>query len=137
MKLITKFIKSNITKIPIPNFIKSSPLYRRFAKGVMWSFIGAVISQSLTLLASIPVARMLGANGYGELGIIQSTLAMFALFAGTSLGFTATKYVSELEETNPERAGKLIGLTYDTAIIAGGFCPFYFALELPIYLNIS
>jgi len=115
-----QFVKKYITKISILSFVNSNSLYSRFAKGVMWSFIGAVISQGLTLLASIPVARRLGAEVYGELGIIQSTLAVFAIFAGTSLGLTATKHVAELAKTEPKRAGKLIGLTYETALIAGG-----------------
>lgn len=99
--------------------ITTSPLYTRYISGALWSFLGTLISQSLTLLASILVARKLGANVYGELGIIQSTLSVFALFAGSSLGLTATKYVAELEKDDEPRASKLIALTFATAIFAG------------------
>jgi len=114
--------------------LSANPLYARFANGVWWSFIGALISQGLSLLASVPVARTLGAVGYGELGVIQSTLALFALFTGTSLGLTATKYVAELNENDPERANKLIGLTSGTAFVISGVLAILLVVGAP-YLS--
>lgn len=107
-------------RVPIINLLIHNKLYARFIKGAWWSLIGAIISQGLTLLASFPVAKMLGPEGYGELGIIQSTLAMFALFGGTSLGSTATKYVAELGSINPNRASRIISLSFSTATVIGG-----------------
>ncbi len=86
-------------------------LHLRFAKGAFWSLAGAVILQGATLLVSIPVARLLGQASYGELGIILSTLTMFAVFTGPSLGMAATKYVAEYRATDPERASRIMGLT--------------------------
>jgi len=37
---------------------------------------------------------LLGTVGFGELGVIQSTVGMFGVFAGLGLGMTATKYVA-------------------------------------------
>jgi len=83
----------------------------RLANGVFWSFAGSIAYQGLALLATIPVARLLGSTGYGELGIIQSTLMTFMIFSGPSLGQTATKYVAELRGKDPERVERIIGLT--------------------------
>ena len=62
--------------------IENSPLGYRLAKGVFWSMAGAVISRGLMLVASVLVARMLGKVGFGELGMIRSSVGMFGVFAG-------------------------------------------------------
>ncbi|MDQ3920568.1 MAG: oligosaccharide flippase family protein, partial [Acidobacteriota bacterium] len=60
---------------------------------------------------AVIAARCLGRKGYGELGIIQSTVGMFQVFAGFGLGLTATKYVAEFKRQNPERAGHIIAVS--------------------------
>ena len=94
-------------------------LRARFAGGAFWSLAGAVIAQGLQLAASIAVARWLGKVGFGELGILNSTVGMFGAFAGLGLGLTATKYVAEFRGRQPERAGKIIGLCTVVATVSG------------------
>ncbi len=81
------------------------------------------------LAASVLVARMLGKTGYGELGMIQSTVGMFGVFAGFGLGLTATKHVAEFRQNDPERAGRIIGLSGLVAVVTGGLM----ALGLSIF----
>ena len=66
------------------------------------------------------MARVLGKEGYGELGFIRSTIDMFILFACFGLGLTAAKHVAEFRRTAPQRAGRLIGLSGLTAAGTGG-----------------
>ncbi len=99
--------------------IKGSPLGYRLARGVFWSVTGAFVSRGLALVASILVARMLGKEKFGELGIIQSTVGMFGIFAGVGLGLTATKYVAEFREKDPEKAGRIIALSSRIALVSG------------------
>jgi O-antigen/teichoic acid export membrane protein len=87
--------------------LENSPLAYRFAKGTFWSLVGALVSKGLGLLSSILVARMLGKSGFGELGIIQSTVGMFSTFASFGLGLTATKFIAEFRATDPVRAGRV------------------------------
>ena len=75
--------------------IEASKIGYRLAMGAFWSMAGAVISRGLMLAAWVLVARMLGKTGYGELGMIQSTVGMFGVFAGFGFGLTATKHVAE------------------------------------------
>lgn len=100
--------------------VEASEIGYRLAKGAFWSVAGAVTSRGLMLIASILVARMLGKTGFGELGIIQSTVGMFGVFAGFGLGLTATKYVAEFRIYDPERAGRIIGLSGLVAMATGG-----------------
>lgn len=71
------------------------------------------------LVASLLVARALGLPSYGKFGMLQSTLLMFQTFAAFGLGETATKYLAELRATNPQRAGRIMGLSTSTAMVAG------------------
>jgi O-antigen/teichoic acid export membrane protein len=91
--------------------VEASPLGYRLAKGAFWSLAGALMSRALGLVSSILVARMLGKVGFGELGVIQSSVGMFGTFAGFGLGLTATKHVAEFRAKDPVRAGRIIALS--------------------------
>jgi O-antigen/teichoic acid export membrane protein len=88
----------------------------RFTRGAVWSVVGAAISQGSSLAASVATARLLGREQFGQYGMIQSTVGMCGVFAGMGLGLTATKYVAELRQTDPERAGRIIALSTAVAI---------------------
>jgi O-antigen/teichoic acid export membrane protein len=47
---------------------------------------------------------------FGKLGMIQSIVLMLAGFGSLGLGTAATKYVSELRDSDPNRAGRILGL---------------------------
>jgi len=100
--------------------VEASEIGYRLAKGTFWSMAGAVISRGLMLAASVLVVRMLGKTGYGELGMIQSTVGMFGVFAGFGLGLTATKHVAKFRRSDPDRAGRIIGLSGLVAMATGG-----------------
>jgi O-antigen/teichoic acid export membrane protein len=102
----------------VRQFTTSTSLHGRLARGVGWSFAGSVAAQGAALAASIPVARLLGPDSYGALGIIQSTLLMFAIFSGPTLGLTATRYIAEFRAKDPDRASRVIGFT--TLVAIGG-----------------
>lgn len=91
--------------------VSESDIGSRIVNGAFWSLTGSVISQGLILIASIVVARILGKIEFGELGMIRSTVNMFAVFAGFGLGLTATKYIAEFRTKDKIKTGKIIGLT--------------------------
>ena len=99
--------------------LEASPLGYRLAKGAFWSLLGTVLSRSLSVIASILVARMLGKTGMGELGIIQSTVGIFSAFAGLGMGLTATKFVAEYRLKDPQRAGAMLGLSASVTWVSG------------------
>ena len=105
---------------PLIKRIEASDLGMRLARGVFWSMAGAIISRALMLLATMLIARLLGKTGYGELGMIQSTVGMFGVFAGFGLGLTATKYVAEFRHSDPARVSRILGLSTLVACCTGG-----------------
>jgi O-antigen/teichoic acid export membrane protein len=92
----------------------------RFARGAVWSLIGAGLWQGLSLAASVLTARLLGREQFGKYGMIQSTVGMLGVFAGLGLGLTATKYVAEFRTSDAERAGRIVTLGCTVAIVSGG-----------------
>jgi O-antigen/teichoic acid export membrane protein len=111
--------------------IESSPLGYRVAKGMFWSLVGAFISRGSGLLASILVARALGKAGFGELGIVQSTIGMLGTFAGFGLGMTATKFIAEFRNSDPQKAGRILGLSSRFAWITSSISALVLLLFAP------
>jgi len=94
-------------------------LRARFASGAFWSLAGAVIARGLNFIAFIIAARLLRETGFGELGMIQSTVGMFGAFAGFGLGLTATRYLAEFREKDPAKAGRILALSSLVAFFSG------------------
>lgn len=78
---------------------------------------GVISSQFLAILTFIIAARLLGQESFGELGMVMNTVIMFGTFAGMGISTTAMKYVAELRQAHPTRAGNVIGLC--EAVAAG------------------
>lgn len=95
-------------------------LATRLARGAFWSLVGTLMLQALRMAAGVVTARILGRSVYGEYGMLNNTVGTFGLFAGLGLGITATKYVAEFRAKAPARAGRIIGLTSQTALVSGG-----------------
>jgi O-antigen/teichoic acid export membrane protein len=92
----------------------------RFVRGAWWSLVGMGAAQGLAVLASIVTARLLGKVTFGEFGMVTGTVGAFGMLAGLGLGLTATKFVAERRVTDPARAGHIMGLVVQVALISGG-----------------
>jgi O-antigen/teichoic acid export membrane protein len=99
--------------------LEKSSLELRFFRNALWALLSSIISRFLTLLSLLLIARILGQDEYGALGMIRSTTMTFASFAGLGLGLTSTKFVSEFNNNHPEKVEKIIGLTYTIALLSG------------------
>lgn len=106
--------------LPLVKRIETSPVGYRLVRGAFWSLLGTVVARSLSVLASIFVARVLGKEGFGELGIIQSTVLNFSVFVGCGFGVTATKHIAEFKTKDPEMVGRIMSQSGLVAAIAGG-----------------
>ncbi len=103
-----------------PAFV--SHLSGRFGRGVFWNLVGTLFAQGSVFLTAIILARILGKEGFGEFGMIQSTLLTLTSIAQVSTGLTATKYVAEFRDADKARAGRVLGLcsvlTLATGVVA-------------------
>jgi O-antigen/teichoic acid export membrane protein len=106
--------------IKIKDRVMASPIGHRLARGTFWSLMAGCVSRFLALVASIMIARLLGKETFGQLGILQSTLEMFGSFAAFGMGLTSTKYVAECRQTDPDKAGRIIAMSSVVAWLTGG-----------------
>lgn len=87
---------------------------KRLASNLIWNILGLIFNKGFATISSILVARFLGTTLFGEYGMINSTISMFATFAGLGLGITATKFIAEFKETNKAKVERVLGLTENT-----------------------
>lgn len=71
------------------------------------------------MLSNVACARMLGPTRFGELGIVMATTNLFTSLFASGLSMTATRYVAEYRDSDPERAGKVVGLSSVTSFVVG------------------
>ncbi len=84
-----------------------------------WSLAAALIARGGNLIAMIICARILHAEEFGKVAILQSTVGMFGPLAALGLSMTATKFVAEFRDTDPVRAGRILTLSLVLALTAG------------------
>lgn len=92
----------------------------RLIKGTALNFIAVAFNQGSTLIVNIIVARILMKEAFGEYAMVQSTLLTAASLSQFATGYTATKYIAEYRTSDPQRAGRIMGMcTLVSALMAG------------------
>lgn len=107
-------------RMPPLNTLFTDSARARFARGSFWLMAGTFLAQGLSLAAAMVTARILGKSGFGELGMITSTVGTLGLLAGLGFGITVTKFVAQWKTTDTARAGGLIGTATVIALVSGG-----------------
>lgn len=116
MNSIKNIIDSMFRKL---NINVQNSMFKRLKSALQWSFLGLFFSKGSALVASVIVARLLGPAGNGELGVISTTLSLFATVAGMGLGLTSTKYIAENKNTDKLKASRIVGMTNIVGAISG------------------
>jgi O-antigen/teichoic acid export membrane protein len=111
--MVNQQIKQIIQKI------KASDIAIRLTTGAFWSLLGNITGKGLILFAFIFVAKIIGKEPYGELGIIRSTIMMFSVFAGAGIGLTASRYIALYRNTDAQKAYEIYCLSKYVSIIMG------------------
>lgn len=81
---------------------------------------GTFLAQGLSMAAAMVTARLLGKTGFGELGMITSTVGTLGLLAGLGFGITTTRFVAQWKTTDKARAGGFVGTATVIALVSGG-----------------
>lgn len=115
-----------------PSTPPRASLGRRFARGAFWSLVGTAVGQACQMAGSIVTARVLGADPYGQLGIVMSTAGAFGVLASFGMGLTATRFVSQHRDGDPDRAGRVLGLALLATAVAASVAAFAMLLSSPL-----
>lgn len=103
----------------LKRIIERSDIGHRMASGAFWSMVGTALSKLFVLIGGMFCARILGKEGFGEFGMIRSTITMFVVFGTAGLGLTATKHIAEYRKTSKERIPSIYLLTNGFAVVTG------------------
>lgn len=71
------------------------------------------------LIAFIIVARIIGKEEYGKIGVLRSTITMFMVFSSAGMGLTAARYVAYFRNSNREKAYQIHRASNQVALIFG------------------
>lgn len=91
-------------------------MLKKFSGGSFWLLLSTLAWRVPSALSTIIIARILGPVGFGQFGMINSTISMFQLYAGMRLGETTTKYIAEHRYDNPAKATRILKLTLTTTL---------------------
>ncbi|HJN16328.1 MAG TPA: oligosaccharide flippase family protein [Armatimonadota bacterium] len=83
----------------------------RMARGAFWSATSTVAAQIFGFAVAVVTARILGDSTLGHFGIIRSTVELTSILGGLGLGLTAIRHAAELRDNDPDRAGRILGLS--------------------------
>lgn len=116
-----------------PRNAEAGSVGQRIKSGLSWTFLGSVTARLLGACSGILLARILGPDGFGQYGIVLSTVAMFSVYGGFRLANTSIKYVSEYRLRDPERAARVLKLSLAVSLVlcglvglvVSGFAPFF------------
>ena len=103
----------------VRDHLRLSSLRGRLIAGAFWSTVASGAGQAFVLASTVICGRLLGPGDYGRFALVVSTVTLFATVAALGLGVTATRYVAEYRQTEPERAGRVLGLSSISACGAG------------------
>lgn len=98
---------------------KRSHLIEQLVSGGSWSLVAGVVALSFGLLSVVLVARALGVEAYGELGMLQSTIGMLAILATFGLNLTLTKHIAQYVALDQEKTRKIYAVTSLFSLFSG------------------
>jgi O-antigen/teichoic acid export membrane protein len=110
---------------------QTARLRDRLIQGTALNLIAVAFNQGSTFVINIVVARLLMKQGFGEYAMIQSTLLTVATLAQLSIGYTASKYIAEYRECDPERSGRIMGLCTIVSLLMASVGTFLLLLMAP------
>lgn len=74
-----------------------------------WILVGAGVSRSAMLLASVLVARLIAPAQFGKLTLVLTTVTLLSGLAGLGLTLAITRQVAGIRTARPSVAGRYIG----------------------------
>jgi O-antigen/teichoic acid export membrane protein len=121
----------DVANIPTEPAAPAASLRSRFQTGVTFNLIGAILNQGSTFAFNIIAANLLGRQVFGEYAMVQSTVVAFASIAQFAVPYTTTKYVAEFRASDPERAGRILGMMAVLSFLIAGIVSVAFLAASP------
>lgn len=102
------------------NISMSTHFYREIIKKASWSAIATILYRGSLLASMMMVARIIGKEEFGIVGVIQSSITLFESVAIFGMSTTAAKYIAEYRAGARHKIHRIISLTRASSLIMGG-----------------
>jgi O-antigen/teichoic acid export membrane protein len=100
----------------LTNFFKSE-LQSKITKGIIWTFLGTIISRGFLFISYIFISNVTTLHEYGQIGIIKSSITTFSLFSLASFGITATRFISLYLEKDKQKTERILTLSFCLTVL--------------------
>lgn len=100
---------------------KQSSILRRIVIGSFWNALLNLFSKGISFIGTVIIIRILGRQAFGEFGMLNTTISMFGMFTTFSISQTATKYIAQFRDSDKNKAGRIIGLSFLFSAMLGIF----------------
>jgi O-antigen/teichoic acid export membrane protein len=88
-----------------------------FTNSARWATFSAFLTKCIAIGLSLWLANELTRLNFSLIGLYQTTLTLAAVYANVGLAAIATKHISNLQVSNPQRIGGVIALTRGAAVV--------------------
>jgi len=92
--------------------LKNSVTFRRVFAGTFWNALLNIYGKGISFIGTVIIIRLLGREAFGEFGMLNTTISMFGMFTTFSISQTATKYIAQYRNSDKNKAGRIIGLSF-------------------------
>lgn len=116
---MSKFVDFLLTKLGIAVEASTRDRVKRQVAAFLKTLLGTLGTQAGTYFSIILLTRFLGAEGFGRYAAIQATLVASFGLSSLGIGITATRFIARFRVSDPERAGRIIGLCSLISIFGG------------------
>lgn len=115
---------------------------KKIAGNTLYQLIGKVVSMSITILATILIARVYGRESFGEFSLMQGIPALFLVIVDFGLNAIATRELAKDFSKAERYLGNILFLRFFGSIVlmllvafSVSFFPYSDGLKLGIYLS--
>lgn len=99
--------------------IAASPILIRLVNGAIWGGLNAVLIKGSALIQGILLARLLGAESFGEWGILNTTLAIVSAITIFGLNSSVAKFTAALVANGSDDLGPILSSHLIIAFLVG------------------
>ncbi len=114
-------------------FLYISDFSASLMRSISWVVVGNGISRLIHLLLMILIARSLGVEDFGRLGLLISTIGFLSLLSGLGFSLTVTKHLAEFVPDEKEKASRVCSLVTILTLFSLGFWTLLLIMSSPAF----
>ena len=93
--------------------------HARLARGAGWGLGASVLSRGLAFITALTLARALGPNSFGQLALVQSTLAVATTVSALGLPVASSRLLAHYRSLETSKASSIAAFVLRVSLIAG------------------